>query len=139
MTSEGPADDAIKLRAESDTFRAHLDRLTELEDQKRRLAPSDPAFIALAIEVERLAETVLADARGQTSIGAEAHVDGVATPIDEVPADLSALEILERWRASERRLEQLDPNSEEGRREGHQRDAYRRAYQAAFDRRLGNK
>lgn len=136
MTGSEAPGDAVKLRAESDTFRAHLERLTELEDQKRRLPPTDPAFMALAVEVERLAETVLADARGQTSIGADAHVDGVTTPIEEVPPELSAVQILEGWRASERRLAELPADSEEARRARHQRDAYRRAYQAAFDRRL---
>src|SRR5690348_4393000 len=78
---------AAGLRAESDQFHAHLQRLAELEDRKRELSPVDPDFVSLAREVEDLAASVLADARGQTEFGVAAHQEGVETPIVDVPED----------------------------------------------------
>jgi hypothetical protein len=136
VTVDGTISDAAALRADSDAFRANLERLWELEDRKRQLAPTDPEFVALAVDVERLAEALLEDARAQKSAGTDAHVDGLTTPIEQVPADLSALQILDRWRASERALVALTPGSKEARAEEARSEAYRRAYQALFGRRI---
>jgi hypothetical protein len=129
--------DAARLRAESDAFQAHLGQLAELEDRKRALSPSEPEFIALAVEVEQLAAIVLADARGQTELGDRAHRDGVTTPIIEVPDDLTAQQILVEWRAAERQLVAADPASDEAREMRATVDAYRRAYQVVFEKSRG--
>lgn len=130
--SDDDARTAAGLRAESDQFHAHLDRLVELEDEKRELSPIDPAFVALAQEIEQLAATVLADAHGQTEVGEAAHRDGVVTPIVEVPDDATEAEILSRWRAAERQLAAA-ASADEARQLRATIEAYRRAYQTLFE------
>jgi hypothetical protein len=131
---EGADVDAAKLRAESDLFGAHLERLAELEERKRSVAPNDPAFLDLAAQVEQLAQSVLDDARKQSEIGADAHQSGVSTPIEDISPELTAYEIVDAWRAAERRLGALDPGSADAQRERALIDRYRRAYQTAFER-----
>jgi hypothetical protein len=121
------------VRAESDTFVAQLERLHELETAKRELAPTDPRFLALAVQVEDAAKALLEDARGQTELGDRAHASGMDVPIKQVPPDLSATEILAAWRDLERRVLALDPASDEAGEMRMMIDAYRRAYQSAFD------
>ena len=128
------ANDAARLRAESDAFQAHLERLNELEVEKRQMAPSDPGFVTLALEVEQLAATVLNDARGQTELGQAAHLDGITMPIVDVPDSLTAVQILAQWRDSERQLADESPSSDRARELRAQIDAYRRAYQGVFKR-----
>jgi hypothetical protein len=120
------------LRAESDTFVAQLERLADLENTKRAVPPSDPRFLALAVEVEEAARALLADAQGQTALGDSAHSAGLEVPIAEVPPGLSASQIIVGWRDTERKLAAMDPASDEAREARLMIDAYRRAYQAAF-------
>ncbi len=137
VDSEG-ASDAARLRAESDAFQAHLERLSELEVEKRHMSPSDPGFVTLALEVEQLAATVLKDARGQTDIGQAAHLDGIATPIVDVPDSLTAVQILAQWREAERQLADESPSSDRARELRATIDAYRRAYQRVFRAKTGS-
>ncbi len=109
-----------------------LDRLAELENRKREVPPSDPRFLALAVEVEAAAKALLEDARGQTELGDAAHVAGIESPIVSIPADLSASQLIAGWRDEERKLVALDPASDDARTSRLMIDAYRRAYQALF-------
>jgi hypothetical protein len=121
-----------ELRAESDTFVAQLQRLAELENEKRDTPPTDPRFLGLAVEVEDAAAALLNDARGQTALGDAAHAAGVSDPITLISPDLSAIELISSWRAAERRLADLPPRSDEARSLRLTIDAYRRAYQSTF-------
>ncbi len=121
-----------KLRAESDTFVAQLQRLLQLEAEKRDTPPTDPRFLGLAIEVEDAASALLDDARGQLTLGDAALEAGLDEPIAVISPNLSAIELISAWRDAERKLSELPPRSEEA---GSLRltiDAYRRAYQATF-------
>jgi len=124
-----------QLRAASDAFNARLDALVALEDRKRNLSPQDPEFVSLALEVERLASGLLDTARMQTELGDAAHREGVATPIVEVPSDVSAHQILMEWRATERQMTTAAPGSDESTELRAQIEAYRRAYQKIFEER----
>jgi hypothetical protein len=55
MQMAGASDD---LRATQDSITADTNRLTELEDRKRKLDADDPALAALSAEVEELSEQV---------------------------------------------------------------------------------
>jgi hypothetical protein len=130
--SADPVTAGAELRAESDTFVAQLERLAELEFAKRELSPSDPRFIALALQVEDAAKALLDDARGQSALADQAHVDHVTTPITEIPADLSAHQVISAWRDLERQLEGMDPASDEAATARLMIDAYRRAYRRLY-------
>jgi hypothetical protein len=123
---------AAELRAESDTFVAQLQRLIDLESEKRDMVPSDPRFVSLAVQVEDAAAALLEDARGQTALGDAAHNVGLADPIAVISPNLSAIELISAWRDAERTLSALPPRSEEARSLRLMIDAYRRAYQAVF-------
>jgi hypothetical protein len=123
---------AAELRAESDTFVAQLDRLIELESQKREMPPSDPRFVSLAVQVEDAAAALLDDARGQTTLGDAAHTVGLEDPIAVISPNLSAIELISAWRDAERKLSALPPGSDEARGLRLMIDAYRRAYQTVF-------
>jgi hypothetical protein len=135
MTEEGGANASVtgaKLRAESDTFVAQLQRLLELEAEKRNTPPTDPRFVGLAIEVEEAASALLDDARGQIALGDAASAAGVSDPIAVISPDLSAIQLISGWRDAERKLAGLPPRSDEARNLRLTIDAYRRAYQATF-------
>lgn len=138
MTDQGAEKPSAEaLRAESDTFVAQLERLAELEQAKRELPPSDPRFLALAVQVEDAAKALFQDAREQTALGESAHVAGVDAPIEQIPADLSAMQIIAAWRDAERRLVGLAASSQEADQLRLMIDAYRRAYQKTFAERRG--
>jgi len=134
VADSNAVDDAARLSAESEQFQAHLERLGELEEEKRTLSPVDPSFVALAREIEDLAAALLTDARGQTEYGEAAHEDGIETPIDAVPETLTAVQILAQWREAERDLAAEPVGSPRARELRVAIDAYRRAYQRVFDR-----
>jgi hypothetical protein len=134
--SEAEAVTGAKLRAESDTIMAQLQRLLELEAEKRDMPPTNPRFVGLAIEVEDAASALLDDARGQIALGEAANAAGVNEPIAVISPNLSAVELISAWREAERKLADLPPRSEEARSLRLTIDAYRRAYQATFKERL---
>ena len=96
------------------------------------MAPSDPGFVTLVLEVEQPASIVLHDAKGQTEIGQEAQLDGITTAIKDVPDTLTAMQILAQWRELERQLAGESPASDRARELRAQIDAYLRAYQRVF-------
>lgn len=105
---------------------------------KRTVPPADPRFVALAVEVEQTAEALLKEARAQTELGDAAHVQGVETPIVQIPQNLSAYELISGWREAERKLADTASDSAEARSLRTLIDAYRRAYQDVFDRKPGS-
>jgi len=111
---------------------AQLQRLLELEAEKRDTPPTDPRFVGLAIEVEDAASALLDDARGQIALGDAASAAGVSDPIAVISPDLSAIQLISAWRDAERKLSDLPPRAEEARSLRLTIDACRRAYQATF-------
>jgi hypothetical protein len=129
-----------ELRQASDALLANLDRLRELEQEKRHVPLDSERLVALAEEIELLASTVLRTTDRQTDlakltaaeIGNET-VDPTATIDSTAPArDVHA--VLAEWRDAERRLADLAADSTEAavaRAEiATLREEYRRAHDA---------
>jgi len=127
------------LRAASDTVMNTLERLHELESEKRGLAPGTPRFRKIAREVERLSASVFAYSHVQhnlaeevTTLREEAGV--VVPPIDEIEPVRDISVILSDWRDAERQMAEATPGSAE--RVSAEADArrlraeYRKAYEA---------
>ncbi len=126
------------LRAASDAILLLLGEVGQLESHKRGVRPGEPRFDELARSVRRAAQA-LADFTAQEEAWARASSDvpGLATIADsESPPRLS--EILERWRAIERRLDQAEPGSEESARLFDEFQHVRDEYMAAFRARRQN-
>lgn len=107
-----------ELRLTSDEMLRRLDRLRELELEKRALAPGTDRFVAIAKEVERLAASVLVKTTEQERLAeASAVVHGatgaLAAPIDEVAPRREISQILNEWRDAERQLAAATPGTAE--------------------------
>lgn len=96
-----------QLRSASDEVLVAIEKLRELEIEKRSIAPTSPRFLTLAREVEQLADQLASTAEVQADLGqkvANEHDDdaGAAAPmIEEVARDVAT--ILAEWRDAERR------------------------------------
>jgi hypothetical protein len=95
-----------QLRSASDQVLDTLDKLHELEVEKRSIPPTDPRFHQLAREVQQLADGLTSTAEVQAELGekvAEKHdMAGKEAPaIDETQRDV--MTILVDWRDAERR------------------------------------
>jgi len=95
-----------QLRSTSDEVLVALEKLRELEIEKRTVSPTSPRFHTLAREVEQLADQLANTAEVQADLGqkvAQQHAEGAgaAPPIEEMPRDVST--ILAEWRDAERR------------------------------------
>lgn len=128
-----------ELRSASDELLQRLDRLRELELEKRRLQPGTPRFVAVADEVEKLAASLLTKSAEQEHLGEEAvrarHATGVLTrPIEKVAPPREVGAILSEWREAERRLAAAHPGTAEHREAQADvqrlRTEYREAYNA---------
>jgi hypothetical protein len=135
-----PSDLRQALRTESDTFLDLLDRLRQLEGEKRELQPGTPEFVNLAEAVESLAREALAttatqEALARRSAAAAAVGQGVRTPIDEIEPVRDVRTVLGEWRDAERRLADTTPGSPEHHEATIEVDRlraeYRRAHEAA--------
>jgi hypothetical protein len=126
--------DESRLRTASDAFLARLDRLHELETEKRLLTPGSPRMVGLAGEIEDLVRDVLETAGTQLELAEKAQGTSHMRPIEAVPPR-DAPEILADWRAAERRLNEAGPGTadEDGARADIER--LRAEYSRAFDRR----
>lgn len=97
------------LRSTSDEMLRRLDRLRELELEKRTLDPGSDRFLRIARDIERLAAMVLNKTHEQEQL-AEVTVAlpdaGVAPPppIENVTPLRDIQLILNEWRDAERRL-----------------------------------
>jgi chromosome segregation ATPase len=100
MKSEG------QLRSASDEVLVALEKLRELEIEKRSISPTSARFHTIAREVEQLADQLASTAEVQADLGekvAKKHADaaGAAPPIEEIARDVAT--ILAEWRDAERR------------------------------------
>ena len=96
-----------QLRSASDQVLATLDKLRQLELEKRTISPTDPRFQEVASEVQQLADSLASTAEVQAELGekvAEKHdKSGAEAPaIDETQREV--VTILAEWRDAERRL-----------------------------------
>ena len=127
-----------ELRRTSDTFLKRVERLHELEDQKRTTEPGTPENLRLTRLVEQLAGEVLNTASRETDLAelAAKRQPAKIRPIEDVPPRPSP-EILVEWRDAERALVAAEPGSVEweARRADVERlrDDYRRAYEERSD------
>ena len=102
--------DETELRLASDSFLARLERLHDLESEKRLLTPGTDRMVALAAEVEEIVREVLGDATKQLEFSERASTTGGLRPIEAIPPR-EAPEILADWREAERRMTAADPGS----------------------------
>jgi hypothetical protein len=102
------------LRAASDAILLLLTEVGQLERHKRAIPPGDPRFDEVARSV-RVAAQALADFTEHEETWARIATDG-RTDIETIAqseAAPSTAEILDRWRAVERQLDDLEPGSPE--------------------------
>jgi hypothetical protein len=121
------------LRATSDAFVARLAEVSEMEQRKRSLAPTDPAFTELADAVEQSVLKLLGQSRRQRDLSWEARRANIQTPISAISPELGALELLAQWRVYEEEMGGLDPASAEGQVARLNAELYRRRYQEAYE------
>ncbi|CAN5578956.1 hypothetical protein BH23CHL6_BH23CHL6_00030 [soil metagenome] len=106
------------LRSTSDDLLRRLERLRDLEMEKRQLTPGSPHFRRLAAEIERLAAGVLVKSVEQDQLGQVAgavleETETVSPPIAEIPPRRDIALILGDWREAERRLSACSPGTPE--------------------------
>lgn len=108
-----------ELRGASDSLLRALDRMTELEAEKRLLPTGSPKFVGLAREIERLAVEVLRQTTEQASLAETTEARAVAgaspgQPVASIaPAPREMATILGEWRDAERALAAADPSSQD--------------------------
>ena len=130
-----------ELHATSDALLASLDRLRELELEKRQTPLESPRLVELSEEIERLAQSVLTASDVQTDLARLAHamVEGGqlagTESIESMGETRDVHTVLAEWRDTERALTELEPGSPaatqlRGRIET-LRAEYRRAHNAA--------
>ena len=102
------------LRAASDAILLLLTEVGQLERHKRGIPPGDPRFDEVARSV-RVAAQGLAEFTEYEETWARIATDGRTdiAPIAQSEAAPNTAEILERWRAVERQLDELEPGSPE--------------------------
>ena len=102
------------LRAASDAILLLLTEVGQLERHKRGIPPGDPRFDEVARSV-RVAAQALAEFTEYEETWARIATDGRTDiePIAQSQAAQSTADILERWRAVERQLDDLEPGSPE--------------------------
>jgi hypothetical protein len=106
------------LRAASDRVMRTLERLQELEAEKRGMDPGTPRFRKIAREVERLAASVFAHSHVQqeladTTVTLREEAGVVLPPINEVQPSREIQVILAEWRDAERRMIEAKAGSAE--------------------------
>ena len=102
------------LRAASDAILLLLTEVSQLEQHKRGIPPGEPRFDEVARSV-RVAAQALAEFTEYEETWARIATDGRTDiePITESEATPRASAILERWRAVERQLDDVEPGSAE--------------------------
>lgn len=123
-----------QLRSTSDQVLGTLDKMRDLEVEKRSIPPTDPRFQQLANEIQQLADGLTSTAEVQADLGekvAKKHeVAGEEAPaIDETHRDV--MTILADWREAERHLASLPADSAEKRAARAEVDRLRAEYQRA--------
>jgi hypothetical protein len=102
------------LRAASDAILLLLTEIGQLERHKRGIPPGEPRFDEVARSI-RVAAQGLAEFTEHEEAWARTATDGRTDiePIAQSEAAPNTAEILERWRAVERQLDDLEPGSPE--------------------------
>ncbi len=112
------SDDATQieehLRAASDAILLLLTEIGQLERHKRGIPPWEPRFDEVARSV-RVAAQALAEFTEYEETWAGVATDGRTDiePISQAEVAPRTAEILERWRAVERQLDDVEPGSPE--------------------------
>ena len=121
------------LRAASDAIMLLLTEVGQLERHKRGIPPGEPRFDEVARSV-RVAAKALAEFTEYEDAWARRATDGRTDiePISESEAAPRTAEILERWRAVERQLDDLEPGSPESKRLFAEFERLRDEYLAVF-------
>jgi hypothetical protein len=121
------------LRAASDAILLLLTEAGQLERHKRGIPPGEPRFDEVARSV-RVVATALAEFTEFEEQWARATTDG-RTDVETIANSESAPalgEILQRWRAIERQLDEVQPGSPESVRLFAEFERARDEYMAAF-------
>ena len=126
--------DESALRTASDAFLARLDRLHDLEVEKRLLTPGSDRMVALAAEIEELVREVLNVAGTQHVLADRADPQDNLRPIEAIPPR-DAAEILADWRAAERRFTSAGAGSAEQDAARADIERLRQEYSRAFEQR----
>jgi hypothetical protein len=112
------------LQASSALFMTGLERATELERRKQHLAPGDPARDDLAREIEAITLDLVSRGRYQTRL-----IELEDQALDARPDERRPGEVLEDWRAAERRLNEARIELERASDDADRlRDEHRRAF-----------
>ena len=121
------------LRAASDAILLLLTEVGQLERHKRGIPPGEPRFDEVARSV-RVAAQALAEFTEFEETWARIATDGRTDiePISEAENAPRAAKILERWRAIERQLDDLEPGSPESARLFAEFERLRDQYLALF-------
>jgi hypothetical protein len=121
------------LRAASDAILLLLTEVGQLERHKRGIPPGEPRFDEVARSV-RVAAQALAQFTEYEETWARIATDGRTDiePIAESEATPSTNAILQRWRAVERQLDDLEPGSPESARLFAEFERLRDEYLAVF-------
>ena len=131
--SRDAADIEEHLRAASDAILLLLTEVGQLERHKRGIPPGEPRFDEVARSVRVVAQA-LAKFTEYEETWAQIATDGRTDiePIEEAENAPALAEILERWRAIERQLDEVSPGSAESVRLFAEFERTRDEYMAAF-------
>ena len=124
------------LRAASDAILLLLTEIGQLERHKRGIPPGEPRFDEVARSIRAAAQGLAEFTEGEEA-WARTATDG-RTDIETIAQSEAArdtAEILERWRAVERQLDDLEPGSPESVRLFAEFERLRDEYLAAFRKR----
>jgi len=131
------SDDATKieehLRAASDAILLLLTEVGQLERHKRGIPPGEPRFDEVARSVRVAAQALAAFTEGEEAwarIATDGRTD--IEPISQSELAPGIATILERWRAVERQLDDVEPGSPESVRLFAEFERLRDEYLAAF-------
>jgi len=127
-----------ELRRASDSFLKQVERLHELEEEKRLATPGTPEMLRLSRHIERLAGEMLGAAGRQSDaaeLAAGRQPPGLRPIVDIPPRPIP--QIIAEWRNAERTFEAAEPDSpeQEVARTDIEllREEYRRAYELRRD------
>ena len=121
------------LRAASDAILLLLTEIGQLERHKRGIPPGEPRFDEVSRSIRAAAQGLAAFTEGEEA-WARTATDGRTDiePIAQSEAAHDTAAILERWRAVERQLDDLEPGSPESVRLFAEFERLRDEYLAAF-------
>ena len=132
--------DEHEIRATSDHTIAILERLGQIERDKREVALGSQEFVAMAAEVERLSRLLFRWSGFQMQLASESVTavsrgDLTAAPIADVqPRPLDR--VLARWREAQIRFELARPGSPEAESAANEIERLREEYHATTERKL---